>query len=211
MWTYKCILYTITYGCWRQQLLACWCCLRDGKLGLCLVTDRFWLMCRWNAESAIQFLYCLQSWQICFDRLIEFFSPFLFTYMVCKHIIMLYIELHLQVLGPTRDWHCSNCCCCPCAHLGPRSGAVNKWHSCWPVVPRSLWCGEGGAVGGGRGRLTRGMQAHFPSGDRTAFISRKAGVSLLPVYLKATENSQTTSRRHCAQLYWEDHCSWFPW
>lgn len=55
------------------------------------------------------------------------------------------------------------------------------------MVPRSLWCGEGGAVGGGRGRLTRGMQAHFPSGDRIAFISRKAGLSLLPVYLKATE------------------------
>lgn len=132
----------------------------------------------------------MQSWQICIDRLIEAHPPFfffLFTYTVCKHIIMLYIELHLQVLGPTRDWHCSNCCCCPCAHLGPRSGAVNKGTAAglWSLAPYGV--GKVVLLVGGRGRLTRGMQAHFPSGDRTAFISRKAGVSLLPVYLKATE------------------------
>lgn len=34
--------------------------------------------------------------------------------------------------------------------------------------------------------LTRGMQAHFPSGERTAFISRTASLDLLPVYLNAT-------------------------
>lgn len=34
--------------------------------------------------------------------------------------------------------------------------------------------------------LTRGMQAHFPSGDRTAFISRKASLGLLPVYPNTT-------------------------
>lgn len=34
--------------------------------------------------------------------------------------------------------------------------------------------------------LTRGMQAHFPWDDRTAFISRMASLGLLPVYLNAT-------------------------
>lgn len=70
------------------------------------------------------------------DKLSFFFS-FLFTYTVCKHIIILYIELHLQVLGPTGDWHCSNCCCCPCAHLCPWSGAVNKGTAAglWSLAP----------------------------------------------------------------------------
>lgn len=66
------------YGCWGRRCAVLM--LPDGKLGLCLRMDGFWLMCRWNAESAMQFLYGLQSGQIWFDRLIEFF------FLFCLHI-----------------------------------------------------------------------------------------------------------------------------
>lgn len=54
---------------------------------------------------------------------------------------------------------------------------------CSPLTPSLpvAW-GEGGRST----LLTRGMQAHFPCGDRTAFISRMASLGLLHVYLNAT-------------------------
>lgn len=49
-------------------------------------------------------------------------------------------------------------------------------------LPLSQWRGWGDRST----LLTRGMQAHFPWDDRTAFISRMASLGLLPVYLNAT-------------------------
>ncbi len=46
--------------------------------------------------------------------------------------------------------------------------------------PPVAWWGDRSTL------LTRGMQAHFPRDDRTAFISRMASLGLLPVYLNAT-------------------------
>lgn len=54
-----------------------------------------------------------------------------------------------------------------------------------PSIPLCLWCGEGDR----NTLLTRGMQAHFPWDDRTAFISRMGSLALLPVFLNATARS----------------------
>lgn len=68
------------------------------------------------------------------------------------------VGLHLQVLGPTGDSHCSNCCCCPCAHLGPWSGAGNKGTAAGnrPALPPHSLSARGVVkvvllVGGGNG------------------------------------------------------------
>lgn len=106
--------------------------------------------------------------------------------------------IHLQVLGLTGDLHCSNCCCFPAcvrAHLGPRSGAGNKGTAAGPrsshllsFLPRSLLVvvGEGEGRGCDRAqRLSLGRREsspeRFPSGDSTAFLSRKADQGLVSV------------------------------
>ncbi len=55
-----------------------------------------------------------------------------------------------------------------------------------PVVVVVVMVVAGGGWGLRCTLLTRGMQAHFPGGDRTAFISRMASRGFLPVYLNAT-------------------------
>lgn len=70
--------------------------------------------------------------------------------------------------------------------LGIRAQLQGTGLSSPPHSPLCLWRGNGEGGGDWSTLLTRGMQAHFPWGDRTAFISRMASLGLLPVYLNAT-------------------------
>lgn len=58
---------------------------------------------------------------------------------------------------------------------------------CYPLTPSPpmVWWGDRSTL------LTRGMQAHFPWDNRTAFISRIESLGLLPVYLNATARAES--------------------
>lgn len=80
--------------------------------------------------------------------LIEFFFSFYLHSQVCKHIITLYIELNLQVLGPTGDWQIV-----AVAHVHIWAPGQVLWIraqllACGPLLPMvwgrwRCWWGEG--------------------------------------------------------------------
>lgn len=104
--------------------------------------------------------------------------------------------IHLQVLGPIGDLHCSNCCCCCCvcacvhAHLGPWSGTGNKGTAAGPCFSHLLSFLPLGSAGllvvvvvlgeGGRGKAGTGHRGSLRTGGR-ACESNFPVVTVLPV------------------------------
>lgn len=124
------------------------------------------------------------------------------------------VGLHLQVLGPTGDSHCSNCYCCPCAHLDPWSGAGNKGTAARnrpALLPHSLSAPgmvKVVLVGGGSG-----LQKHtsdqrdactFPSWWQNCLYQQKGKTGFTPCVSKyCNSNSHITSRSTCTVCSYE--------
>lgn len=194
----------------ERNIMPCWCCLRDGKLGLCLIMDGFWLMCRWNAESAIQFLYCPQSWQIRFDRLRGFF------FLLCLHIRSVRISSCYILSCICRCWvpqgtDIAQIVAVARAHIWAPGQVLwirAQLLACGPLLPMvwgrwCCWLGEGTSDQRDAGTIPQWWQ--------NCFYQQKGRREFTPSVSKSHRNIQTTSRRHRAQLYWEDYCYWFSW